>query len=230
MGFYSLKMAWDINQIYTAIRFLLRKNQAGSISSTDLFNAWNIEQRVYHSSLIGRFQRNSITKEGINTGLLENQLVLTKLSPFTKPVTLVVTGGLADKPDDFSYLLSLQILGDECEYYEHDQKPFIVKSVIDPPSILEGKYYYTEYEDQYAFLPDTIGQARLDYISNVTDVKWAYTLVLGRQVYDAANSVQPLWDDDSIIEITKATLTNFGVSFKDPDYSNFGRIAQQTGE
>lgn len=223
--------AWNIDQIYSSIKFIIRKSQAGGISATDLFYAWNIEQRDYHSDLVGRFQPKGNTKSGTNTGLIENELILTKLAPFTKNANIVVAAGLGPKPADFIYLLSLQVSGSACEYYEHDQKSFIVDSVIDPPSVADGACYYTEYEGNYNFLPNTITSASIDYISDVVDVIWAFTLDgAGRQVYDSGTSVQPLWDNDSIIEITKRSLTQLGVSFKDADFTNFGRTAQQTGD
>ena len=223
--------SWNINQVYQSIRVIIRKNQAGSISATDLFYAWNIEQRTYHSDLVGRFQPRGNTKSGNNTGLIENELILTKLAPFTKNATIVVAAGVGPKPTDYIYLLSLQIGGKACDYYEHDQKPFIEDSVIDPPSVANSAYYYTEYEGNYNFLPNTVTSVSIDYICDVTDVIWAFTLDgAGRQVYNAGASVQPKWDATSIIEITKRSLTQLGVSFKDADFTNFGRTAQQTGD
>lgn len=223
-------MAWDINEIYESIRFLIRKNQAGSISAKDLFYAWNIEQRVYHSNLLGRFQNQSNGKSGVNTGLIENETILTKLSPFTIKQNITPVGGIAAKPAGFIYQLSLRINDAPVEYFEHDQRAYILDSVIDPPSIPNNKYYYTEYQGNYEFLPNAVTQVTIDYIEEPIDVVWAYTFDIdGRQVYNPLLSIQPQWDGDSIIEITKSALTNLGVSFKDGDFTNFGRIAQNTG-
>ena len=224
-------MAWNIDQVYKSLQFIIRKNQAGGISSTDLFYAWNIEQRMYQSDLLGRFQGRSNGKSGINTGLIENETILTKLAPFTKRDSIPITAGLGPKPNDFIYLLSLQINSAPCEYYEHDQRAYIEASVIDPPSTATDTYYYTEYETNYGFLPATVTAANIDYVSEVVDVVWGYTLDGdGRQVYDSGTSAQPLWDGNSIIEISKRALTSLGVSFKDADFTNFGRTAQQTGD
>lgn len=224
-------MAWNINQVYKSLQFIIRKNQAGGISATDLFYAWNIEQRMYQSDLLGRFQAKNNGKGGVNTGLIENETILTKLAPFTINATVVIAAGLGPKPTNFMYLLALRINSAPVEYYEHDQRAFIEDSVIDPPSITDNKYYFTEYEDNYQFLPTSVTSASIDYIKEVTDVAWGYTLDGdGRQVYDSGTSVQPEWDGNTIIEISKRALTNLGVSFKDADFSNFGRIAQQTGD
>ncbi len=43
-------------------------------------------------------------------------------------------------------------------------------------------------------------------------------------------SVQPRWNQNTIIEITKRTLTSFGVSLKDKDFENFGAKNTVTGD
>ena len=224
-------MAWNVNQIYQSILFLLRKNQAGGVSSTDLFYSWNIEQRMYHQDLVGRWQARGAGKSGINTGLIQNETVLTELAPFTKKTTLVIAGGNSNKPADFIYRLALRINGKKVDFINSDQIASVNDSVIDPPSIPNNAYYATEYQGYYTFLPTSVTLAELDYICDVVDIVWGYTLDgNNRQVYNPATSVQPQWLNNDIITITKRVLTNFGVSFKDKDFENFGRIAQNTGD
>lgn len=43
-------------------------------------------------------------------------------------------------------------------------------------------------------------------------------------------SVQPKWKTPTIIEITKRTLSSFGVSLKDKDFAQFGERNTQTGD
>jgi len=43
-------------------------------------------------------------------------------------------------------------------------------------------------------------------------------------------SVQPKWALPTVIEITKRTLTSFGVSLKDKDFENFGAKNTMTGD
>ena len=96
-------MAWNTDQIYSYLKYQLRKNNAGGISAGDFFNAWNSEQSALHSDLLGRWQKNSNSKEGANTGLIENETIMTKLTPFTQTTVLPVVAGQATKPADFIY-------------------------------------------------------------------------------------------------------------------------------
>lgn len=234
-------MAWSTNDIMNALKFFIRKNQAGGIRAIDLFYAWNTEQAMYHADLLGRWQNRNNGKSGANTGLIQNETVITELTPFIFPATIPIVAGSVTKPTGFAYTLDLRINGRKVFPIRHDQTDEVNNSVIDPPSVADNTYYYKEYQNAYSILPSTVtGNSSLDYIKACTDIVWAFTLDTdGRQVYSAAGgvsvtpttgSVQPLWLQDDIITITKRVLTNFGVSFKDADFTNFGRTAQATGD
>jgi len=232
-------MAWNVNTIYQFLRFLIRKNQSAGITRDEFQLAWNAEQRAYMDDLLGRFQQRATGKPvGPNTGLIQNETIMTKLAPFTHPYILAATGGNAPKPDGFLYTLAVRAYAPtspiqtyKTKRINHDQIWAAEDDVIDPPSVEEASYFYTEYENYFRLLPTSVTGAALDYIGEVRDVVWAYTLsAYGRQQYDPANSVQPQWDGDSIVEITKRTLKSLGVSFKDGEFSQFGSATILTGD
>lgn len=224
-------MAWDVNQIYGCLRFIIRKNQAGNISATDFFYAWNMEQYAYHDDLVGKWQNRNNTKEGMNTGLIQNEVIMTKLAPFTIPITLPITTGNANKPADFIYTLALRINGEKVFKITHDQKWAVNQDVIDPPSIADNSYYYLEYLNYYSFLPNTVTTCDLDYIASCTDVVWGFILDgSNRQVYNVGTSEQPKWNQNTIIEITKRTLKTLGVSYKDGDFEQYGQSIITAGD
>lgn len=224
-------MALSVNYIYQFALKLIKKNQAGGLASTEFAYQWNDAQGSYQDDLLGRFQMRSNGKTGTNTGLILDETILQKLSPFIKKATLTVTAGNSDKPEGFVYRLAMRVGNYECRKINHDQISSVMQSVIDPPSTTTNTYYFVEYEGFYTFLPTATASATLDYIESPTDVVWGYTLDGdNRQVYDAGTSVQPVWDSNSAREITKRMLTNIGVSFKDQDFANFGKSVQLTGE
>lgn len=222
---------WSTDFIYKYTLFLLNKNQGGGPSSGDLFNAWNGEQSAMHEDLVGRWQARSNGKSGPNTGMIQDETTLIKMAPFTIPITLPVTSGFMDWPDDFIYLLSLRINGEKVYHFNKDERWSIEGSYIDPPSISEDSYYYTEYDEQYLILPTAVTSVDMDYIAAATDIKWAFTFDgNGRQVYDVNNSVQPKWSQNTIVEITRRTLSSFGVHFSSQDYEEFGKSNIITGD
>lgn len=229
-------MKWSVNDIFEMLKFLTRKNQSASISAKDFFYTWNVEQNMYHADIVGRWQNRNNNKTGNNTGLILNETILTDLSPFTLNVTLPITAHKVTKPEDFEYRLAMRIGGNIVYMINSGQKPAVTSSVIDAPSTTEGIYYAMEYEDYYDLLPTTlptlaITELELDYIAACEDIRWGYTLDANkRQVYNPGTSVQPKWKQTTIVTITKRALTNMGVSYKDADFTNFGRQAQATGD
>lgn len=224
-------MTLSIDYLYNFCLKLIRKNQAGTLSSVEFGYHWNDAQYTYFDDLLGRFQARNNGKEGNNTGLIENENILTKLSPFIKNEALTVASGAADFPEDFAYRLAMRVSGYECVKINHGEIAAVNNSVIDAPSVTNNKYYFSEYEEAYNFLPNTITAAALDYVAQPDEVAWGYTFDAdGRQVYNSGTSKQSQWDSSSNREITKRMLTNLGVSFKDADFLNFGKSVQMQGE
>src|SRR5689334_11153525 len=137
-------MRWNVNMIMELTKSLTNKNQAGSISATDLFYRWNTEQMMYWQDVVGRWQARANGKEGMNTGLMLNETILGELAPFTIPTDLTVSGGMADKPEDFEYRISLTVGSYKCWFIRPDQIAEVNHSYIDPPSISANKFYATE--------------------------------------------------------------------------------------
>lgn len=207
----------------------MKKNQAGALGSIEWARHWNGESNAYQDDLLGRFQARSNGKTGANTGLIENETIQQKLAPFTKNATIAIAGGDGNRPTDFKYLLALRINNDHVIHINKNQKATVIDNVIDPPSIVDGAYYYTEYQGVYSFLPTTATFASIDYIATPVDVVWGFTIVGGRQVYASGTSIQPQWDDASNREICKRVLNTLGVTFKDGDFANFGQHVINTG-
>lgn len=224
-------MPWSVNNIYQYTLFLTNKNQAGGISPTDLFNAWNAEQSQQHQDLVGRWQKQNNTKTGIMSGLVEDEVTISALSPFIVPLTAIpITGGTAFKPADYIYGVALRINGSKVFSVSHDTIAAVNDSVIDPPSIAEDTYYYTEYLNYFSFLPAEVTAFDLDYVAETRDVVWGFSLdAQNRQVYSAGASVQPQWNKNTVIEITKRTLKGFGLHFDSREFENFGESNIQTG-
>lgn len=223
-------MAISVNDIYMFALDLIKKNQAGGLKPSSFQYQWNDAQSSYMDDLLGRFQLRSNGKTGLNTGLIEDETILQKISPFITNATVTITGGNGNKPTDFVYRLGLRINGYDCYKINYNQIASVNASVIDPPSATTNTYYFIEYLGYYTFLPTSVTSATLDYVAQPADVVWGYTIVSGREVYNSGTSTQPQWGVNSCREITKRMLANLGVAYKDTDFENFGRQVQTVGE
>ncbi len=234
-------MALSVDYNYQFVLKLIRKNQAGGLDNEEFQFHWNDAQNAYMDDMLGRFQARNNGKTGVNTGLIQDETILQKLSPFTKPVTInIVAAGKVDKPLDFVYRLAFRIMSDSSlvDLYKinHNQIGNFLADVIDPPSITDKKFYFVEYEDYYQLIPSGVPvtgttTCDLDYIMTPPNVVWGFTFGAdGEQIYNAGTSVQPLWDNHSQREICKRVLKNLGVSFHDNEFSNFGQSVINSGD
>jgi hypothetical protein len=67
-------------------------------------------------------------------------------------------------------------------------------------------------------------------VAETTDIVWGFTLDANkREVYSAGASIQPKWNKNTVIEITKRTLKGFGLHFDSREFENFGESNIQTG-
>ena len=149
-------MALSTDYLYHFALRLMKKNQAGGLASLEFADQWNDAQGSYQDDLVGRFQMRANGKSGMNTGLIENETILQKLSPFIEPTTLTISGGTAPKPLGFIYRLGLRINGYDVKKINYNQIANVTNSAIDPPLVADNKYYVVEYKDYYKFLPNTV--------------------------------------------------------------------------
>lgn len=223
-------MSLTVDYLYKFSLNLIRKNQAGSFSNEEFEKFWNDAQGSYQDDLLGRFQARNNGKEGANTGIIENETIIQKLTPFIKPATLTITSGKADKPTDFVFRMALRIGNYDVYKINYNQRATVIDSVIDPPLAATNSYYFLEYEDYYEFLPSTVTEATLDYVQTPPNVKWGFSWDANdRQVYNSGTSIQPKWGNNDCREITRRMLKDIGVSLKDADFLNFGQNAILTG-
>lgn len=224
-------MPWSVDNIYSYTKFLTNKNQSGGISATDLFNAWNGEQAMFHQDRVGRWQKQNVAKTGIMSGMVEDELTISQLAPFIIPGTIAIAGGMGFKPADYIYGMALRINGAKVFSVTHDTIYAVNDDVIDPPSIPDDRYYYTEYLTYFLFMPSAVTTFNLDYVAETNDIVWGFTLDAdGRPVYNPATSIQPKWNKNTVIEITRRTMKSFGLHFDSREFENFGQSNIQTGD
>jgi len=178
-------MALSVDYIYQFALRLIRKNQSGSMSPLEFADFWNSEQNAFMADLLGHFQRNSNGKSGINTGLIQNQTIVEKLSTFTEIATPTITSGFITRPIDFVYTLAFTIDGHEVSHINHNQIASVNQSVIDPASVVDNKYYYKQNGGyMYIYPASSSGSVMFTYIRQPLNVVWNYTFDGdGRQVY-----------------------------------------------
>lgn len=87
---------------------------------------------------------------------------------------------------------------------------------------------YTQFKASIQFFPANLATASMVYLKIPTPVKWAYTLVSSRPVYDSVNSVHPEWKDTDIDNIINLILADLGVNMGDQNLQQYSLRKSQT--
>lgn len=220
----------DVNQVYSILRFIVRKNQLGSLSPADFQYAFNTAQRNYYDFLVGRVEQYRYGSAVPRVGLSMTDNIVSRLMPFEQSATVTVSSGLANKPAGLNKLLAMYTIN-SYRVYRIEENMFAerIQDSIDP--IDEPNAFFVEQNTNWRIYPTTLTTVLVKYLTVPTDVVWNYTLDgSGRPVYNPTGSVDPLWYNNDIDELVGRAAKIIGVSFKEPTLSQFGQGVINTGE
>jgi hypothetical protein len=219
-----------VDDAYRILRFIVRKNQLGSLSPSDFQDAFNTAQRNYYDLLIGRIEQYQYgsAKPRIGLGLTDN--VVSRLMPFYNETDLTVSSGAVAKPVGLNKIYSIFTTNMYRVYrLEENRLSERLQDSIDP--IDEANAFYVETYSTLNIYPTTLTTVHMTYFNSPVDVKWNYTLDgSGRPVYSASGSVQPVWLPNDYDEIIARAAKIIGVSLKEPMDIQYGEQVIAKGE
>lgn len=219
-------MAYNINDVYKIVLYFTGKNlQQGYVSPEDFNRVMSMAQKGYTSYLLGSFQQYIPGRPEARVEFGQNSIIRTRLRQIIYNTDLSVNGaGFTPYPSDFLQVDAMWSYYGYNRIREIQQNQFygVYNSTIDP--IAAYPVYMIE-NDGFRFFPNNIGQAKMSYVINPPDMVWGYTLDgNGIPVYNPATSVQPVWNDASIMEIIVRALRIIGVNL---DYNTVSAYAVQ---
>jgi hypothetical protein len=220
----------DVNQVYKLIQFIANKNQQGYLNPSQFNLIINQAQNSYTSFLLGSLQQYMPGRPVARVELGNNSIVRQRLAPIIKATTLTIDGaGFSPYPTDYVQVDAIRTNTlQRVRFVQQDSLYSYYNSVIDP--IADNPIYLLE-DNGLRFYPITLGSAKLSYVSDPVDMLWAYTLdVNGRPVYDAANSVDPIWNVTSILEIVTRALSMIGVNLQAGAISQYAQEIKANGQ
>ena len=219
-----------IDAVYRILRFIVRKNQLGSLSPQDACDAFNIAQRNYYDFLVGRVEQYRYGSAVPRVGLSMTDNIVSRLMPFEQSATVTVSSGIANKPSGLNKLLAMYTPA-SYRVYRIEENMFAerMQDSIDP--IDEPNAFFVEQNTNWRIYPTTLTSLTVKYLTVPTDVIWNYTLDgSGRPVYNPTGSIDPLWNNNDIDELVGRAAKIIGVSFKEPTLNQFGESIIQKGE
>jgi hypothetical protein len=209
-------MSVNINdfKIYTE-DILVNKNQSGNTITPAQFNiAANRAQMIPFEE-----DRLIFLKTGESSDFLDWFLRNTIVNPDK------YTGYVA-YPKDFQHTADVR------SYYKgRERKVALVansawgdvqQSELMVPSLYFPKY--TEFANEYRFLPRNIGTVMLDYWKEPQKPVWAYTIVSNVPTYDPIKSVDFEFPSFALERVAEAYLSIIAQNLKDPQLAQFADI------
>ncbi len=217
-------MSVNINYFKNFVSFLQNKNQIGGTVSPAQFN-----------DLANQAQFLIFEKD--RQIFLETQQTSDYLELFLKnKTTSVHPDGTLPYPSDFQHTasvrsyyvrpsgLSTEITVDPVKNRDWGD---IASSQLQQPTKRFPKY--TEFKEEFRFLPRDIGTVMIDYFATPIPPVWGYSIVSGRPVYDPATSTDFEFDEFAINNVASVYLQFLGVNLKDMELSNFaGQFKQES--
>ena len=221
-----------VDEVYSIINFAINKNQNGTLIAEDFNRVVPLAQGGYINSLLGTFQTYQNGRAIARVELGQNSVVRQRLSPIIKRVVLNVAGtGFCPYPT--RYIQADAMWNDSTNYkrirwVDQDKWYSTINSSID---LVANKPIYMLTDTGFEFAPKTIGTASLSFVEQPLPIKWAFTLDgNGRRIYDVTNSVQPVWNDISMMEIIVRALALIGVNLQLREVESYSQLIKTQGQ
>lgn len=224
----------NVNDVYEAVKSLLRKNQQGYLTPSEFIRYANISNKSRFNEIYGRPQT-IINGKQTRESYAESQQIDEKLSIYLVSAVSqsVDSGGKIDKPVGLLRMASIKHNNGgvlvKVRRRNQDQEADMASSVVMPPT---AEYpFYVDYGTYYQIYPKNIGDVDWSYLASPVDVVWAYTLDdRDRPIYDPDNSVDFQLEDSEIGNIIAKILVYAGKSVGDVSAIQLGSQQQITGE
>lgn len=198
------------------MKFAIKKNQNGSLTPASFNSVINIGMRSWIGWMLGSFQSYQPGRPVSKVELGTNSVVRQRLTPAIYGYILNINPIYGTSPYPGDYLQTdtmYSIYGiKRIRYVENNQLDAAYNSVIDP--IASNPIYLLE-DVNFQFYPTNTWQAKLRYVKDPPNIHWAYTLDgNNRPIYDPANSVDPIFDNLTMMEIVVRALALVSVNLQ----------------
>ena len=223
----------SVNRVYSALKDLVNKDQRGFVTPA-VFNSFasvaqmNIFNKLFDDAALNKRIRNAQSDAGRDKSRVKQ--ANEDLSYFSKLSTISLTTGVGDKPSDLARVISIITTDATAKnieiVYDEEKIDYILRSTLSAPST--GFPVALVSSDVQVF-PTSIASVKMRYYKqpeglNVTtgarvaiQPKFGYTVVAGKEVYSAANSVDFELPEHYFAELVVEIAKLIGVNLRDQD-------------
>jgi hypothetical protein len=223
----------SVNRVYSALKDLVNKDQRGFVTPA-VFNSFasvaqmNIFNKLFDDAALNKRIRNAQSDAGRDKSRVKQ--ANEDLSYFSKLSTISLTTGVGDKPSDLARVISIITTDATAKnveiVYDEEKIDYILRSTLSAPST---SFPVALVSSDIQVFPTSIASVKMRYykqpegLSVTTGArvaqqpKFGYTVVAGKEVYSAANSVDFELPEHYFAELVVEIAKLIGVNLRDQD-------------
>jgi hypothetical protein len=234
----------SVNRVYSTLKDLANKDQRGFITPA-VFNNFsgiaqmNIFNNLFDSTVLAKRLRNSALDAKQDKGKMKQ--VEEDLAVFSKSATISLTVGVGAKPSDLARVISIDTTSSPSKavpvVYDEVNWENVLRSTLSAPTASFPAALLT---NQIEVAPTSIASVKLRYYKQpeglnpstgartASQPRFGYTVVAGKEVYSAANSVDFELPEHYFADIVVEIAKMIGVNLRDADVYNYATSEQKT--
>jgi len=229
----------SVNRVYSALKDLVNKDQRGFVTPA-VFNSFasvaqmNLFNKLFEDAALNKRLRNAQSDAGRDKSRVKQ--ANEDLSAFSKLATISVANGVGIKPSDLARIISISTNGVTlCStttsipvqiVYDEEKIDYILRSNLSTPTA-NAPVALISYDIQV--FPTSITSVKLRYYKDPEGLnpstgarvnsqpRFGYTVVAGKEVYNATNSVDFEMQEHYFAELVVEIAKLIGVNLRDQD-------------
>jgi len=234
----------SVNRVYSALKDLVNKDQRGFVTPA-VFNSFasvaqmNIFNKLFDDAALNKRIRNAQSDAGRDKSRVKQ--ANEDLSHFSKLETISLTTGVGDKPSDLARVISVLTTDATAKnveiVYDEEKIDYILRSTLSAPSAsfpvvlisLDVQVFptnITSVKMRYYKKPEGLNVATGARVA--AQPKFGYTVVAGKEVYSAANSLDFELPEHYFAELVVEVAKLIGVNLRDQDVYSFSVNQEKT--
>ncbi len=234
----------SVNRVYSTLKDLANKDQRGFITPA-VFNNFsgiaqmNIFNNLFDSTVLAKRLRNAALDAKQDKGKMKQ--IEEDLAVFSKSATVSLTVGVGAKPSDLARVISINTTASPSVavpvVYDEVNWENVLRSTLSAPTAAFPAALLT---NQIEVAPTSIASVKLRYYKQpeglnpstgartASQPRFGYTVVAGKEVYSAANSVDFELPEHYFADIVVEIAKMIGVNLRDTDVYNYATSEQKT--
>ena len=233
----------SVNRVYSALKDLVNKDQRGFVTPA-VFNNFaqvaqmNLFNKLFSDAALDKRLRQAQLDAGRDKSRVKQSNE--DLSYFSKKSTISLTTGVGAKPTDLARIISILSTDSPAKslalIYDEEKLEYILRSTLSAPTTA---FPAAMVGDSVYVYPTTIASVSMRYYKipqglvpstgarTTASPKFGYTVVAGKEVFDATNSVDFELPEHYFSELVIEVAKLIGVNLRDTDVYTYAKQETQ---